>query len=128
MRVLLAHAPNLALTDADGDTALEIAIQQAQSSQIVNENVELVVLLIRAGAPLDEVEREDLCILAATSASAVYALIDRGVVIRDLQGDSGQTPLHWAAQFLSVDCALLSLLVDVCDVDLDVHARGSVCM
>jgi hypothetical protein len=46
------------------------------------------VLLIRAGAPLDEVEREDLCILAATSASAVYALIDRGVVIRDLQGDS----------------------------------------
>jgi ankyrin repeat protein len=45
MRVLLAHQPNLALTDVHGETALKCAIR--------HQDEEIILPLIRAGASLD---------------------------------------------------------------------------
>jgi ankyrin repeat protein len=99
--------------DSDGESALEIAIRIDHRS---NEDVAL--LLIRAGAPLDDVDRRNLCGLAAISTTAVQVLMDHNVAISDLRDDFGQTPLHIATGYAPSDAALLSKLVD-CGVDLD---------
>jgi ankyrin repeat protein len=107
MHVLLAHRPNLALKDKYKKTALEYSISHGGELSIA-------LALIDAGSPRTS---SDLCNLAA-STSAVQALMDRGVVIRDLRTDFGETPLHLAAVMDDIDLPLLSMLIN-CGVDLE---------
>jgi ankyrin repeat protein len=105
--------------DSDGESALEIAIRIDHRS---NEDVAL--LLIRAGAPLDDVKPSCLCVLAGVSTTAVQVLMDHNVAISDLRDYIGQTPLHIATGYAPSDAVLLSKLVD-CGVDLDAISGGS---
>jgi hypothetical protein len=111
MRVLLSHWPNLALRSVDGKTALQCTIRFHFCQ---GEHVALQLIL--AGATLDCIDRGGLCTLAATSAFAT--LMERGVVVRDLRDDSGQTPLHWAVRVHQNAADLVSMLID-CGVDLE---------
>jgi ankyrin repeat protein len=120
MCALLGHRPNLGLRNVDGETALQFAIKSLAWS--VDD---IALLLIRAGAPLDDIGGEDLCRLAANSTSAVLTLMDHGVVVADVRDDLGQTPLHWAVRFESEDLAVLRLLVDVCGVDLEARTNDN---
>jgi ankyrin repeat protein len=118
MRVLLAHRPNLALRDMRGSTALHLAT-------LTTWRHECALLLILAGASLDGIDRGRLCWLAAHSTFAVQALMDRGVVVRNLHDDSGRTPLHHAVQRHPNDLGLLSMLVDVCGVDFELRSTDN---
>jgi serine/threonine-protein phosphatase 6 regulatory ankyrin repeat subunit B len=116
--LLLPHRPNLALKEKYGQTALRIAIRM-----LFFNTGNAVALLVRAGSPLDHITGE-LCQVAASSVSAVQALLDRGVVVRDLRDFAGRTPLHLAVCLRWDDSALLSMLVDVCRVDLEARSNG----
>jgi ankyrin repeat protein len=119
MRRLVAHRPNLALRDMNGDTALQIA------SRILSfRSDSIVLLLIQAGASLDDIMMDKgqsacLCRLAATTTLALQLLIDRGVVVRDLRDQFGRTSLALATR-MNADFAVLSKLVD-CGVALDIE-------
>jgi ankyrin repeat protein len=75
-------------------------------------------MLLEAGASL---ERADLCHLAATSTAAIQALINRGVVVREIVRGVGYTPLHEAA-CCSRARDVLDMLVNVCGFDLEVRS------
>jgi ankyrin repeat protein len=66
--------------------------------------------------------------LAATSTAAIHALINRGVVVREIVGSNGATPLHRAASFTR-DADVLDMLVNVCGLDLDAQDNhGTTCV
>jgi hypothetical protein len=83
------------------------------------------MMLIEAGAPLEGVDRRNLCRLA-DSVSAIQTLLRRGVVVSELRDTEGQSPLH-IADFSN--SALLDMLVNECGVDLEARDNsGSTCL
>jgi ankyrin repeat protein len=124
LRLLLARGPNLALRDVDGKTALQYAIEKPVWHN-GNDNDNAALLLIRAGAPLEHVDRGDLCRLAATSTTAIEVLTSHDVVVGELRDKHGRTPLHWAVHQNAHNSALLSMLVDVCGVDLEARTSSN---
>lgn len=115
LRVLLAHRPNLRLTDAVGQTALRTALNLGDDRAIV--------LLIEGGAPLDDSVL--VCEVASAGVDAIEALRGRGVVLSELRGRNDCTPLHFVA--IAGDVAAMSLLIR-CGVDLDARdALGETC-
>jgi ankyrin repeat protein len=86
--VLLAYRPNLALKDADGFTPLHLAI--------VHRRDRIAVMLIEAGAPVD-LTLSLVVKFIATNKNATQAVIKRGLDLRNVQYESGRTPLHAAA-------------------------------
>jgi ankyrin repeat protein len=113
LALLLARQPNLCVKNAINETPLEYAL--------LGGNVNAAAMLLAAGAPLDGLSARALCPLAAINTSAIQALTDRGVVVRELRGDRNETPLHWAARW-GCDRAVFSMLVDVCGVDVEARA------
>jgi ankyrin repeat protein len=113
LRALLAHRqrPNLELTDASGDTPLGVSLW--------NDDVQIVVMLLKAGASLATVSRRRLYTMVGWSADIIQALLDRGVVIGDLRDDDGQTPLHTA---VSAPLPLLNWLVSL-GIDINMTDR-----
>jgi hypothetical protein len=57
------------------------------------------LMLLEAGASVELMRRFSLCQFAAASTAAIQALINRGVVVREIVGRNGTTPLHGAARF-----------------------------
>jgi ankyrin repeat protein len=118
MRVLLAHRPNLALRNTNGETALQLIVRADP-----RHKGDIALQLLRAGAPLDGADRRDLCRLAAASTSAAQTLMDRGVVVRDLRAEYGTTPLH-VATLRGAELAVLGKLIE-CGVDVNARARDT---
>jgi ankyrin repeat protein len=126
MRVLLAHRPNLALKNKDGKSALQVAIcsggrYTSNGRFSCNESDDVAMQLIRAGASLDELNRDELCRLAAINTAAIQLLMNRNIVIGDLRDVMGQTPLHFAAHFGTIGTVLNKLLE--CGVDLEARKQ-----
>jgi ankyrin repeat protein len=134
MRVLLAHRPNLALKDGRGKSVLQAAIfseARVFGNFSFNENDDdddddVAMQLIRAGASLDELNRDELCRLAAINTAAIQLLMNRNIVIGDLRDENGRTPLHVAVGFGTVGAVLTKLLE--CGVGLEGRdAMGRTC-
>jgi ankyrin repeat protein len=121
MSVLLAHRPNLALKDMDGLTALRRAAQTLMPFRR-NENENVATLLIRAGASLDDLDRTELCRLAATSTTLIQMLLNHSVAVGDLRDEFEQTPLHIATRNRAPSLMVLSKLVE-CGVPLEARSR-----
>jgi ankyrin repeat protein len=124
MRLLLNHQPkpNLALKSSDGLTALQIAIGNLfPGDGSDKERSEFVTLIARAGAPLDNLSRVEMCRFAAVSVDTIQALMDRDVDFSDLRDDFLQTPLHVAARNRA-DLGVLRKLID-CGVDIEALDR-----
>jgi ankyrin repeat protein len=119
MSVLLAHRPNLTLVNGVGFTSLQVSFR-------LDANYRISTMLIEAGAPLDLAANErDLCELAGSSTAAIQALVNRGVVIRDLRDRDGRTPLHCATMLRHRDpSAVLNMLINDCGVDLSARTTG----
>jgi hypothetical protein len=64
-----------------------------------------------------------LCQFAAASTAAIQALIDRGVVVRELRTFDDGTPLHAAGVVTMRDAAVFDMLVNVCGTGLEVRHR-----
>jgi ankyrin repeat protein len=127
MRVLLAHRPNLALKNKDGKSALQVAIcsggrYTSNGRFSCNESDDVAMQLIRAGASLDELNRDELCRFAAINTAAIQLLMNRNIFIGDLRDKMGQTPLHFAAHFKNIGSVLNKLLE--CGVDLEARTKG----
>jgi ankyrin repeat protein len=119
LALLLAHQPNLAAFDVDSKSAFCNAV-----SICSRDGGRCAVMLLEAGASL---ERADLCHLAATSTAAIQALINRGVVVREIVRGGVYTPLH-AAACRSRARDVLDMLVNVCGFDLEVRINGRTCV
>jgi ankyrin repeat protein len=114
LAALLARRPNLAVVDLDGKTALCRALASCRT-----DRGRCALALLEAGATLERVRANAaaVCNFAATSTAAIQALLDRGVVLRDIVLGNGKTPLHVAAEFCR-DPAVFAMLVNVCGVDM----------
>jgi ankyrin repeat protein len=123
--VLLAHRPNLALKESvDNRSVLQIALINQLVARFLgtgDEAIAVILRLIRAGAPLGDIDRGYFCRLAAIDLSTMQLLMDRGVVMRDLRDHTGTTPLHIATRRRS-DLGVLSKLLD-CGVDLEARSN-----
>jgi hypothetical protein len=86
LALLLARRPNLAVVDVDGRTALYFAVRYS-----TRDNGRCALMLLEAGASLDEADDSDLCLFAATSTAVIQALVNRGVVVRELRDSDGST-------------------------------------
>jgi ankyrin repeat protein len=117
--LLLARRPVLELADSAGHTPLDVALRSANDRRIV-------AMLIRAGAPLRRLERDDCQLLrmALSNVFVLRALIGRrfplsSECIRCLK----QPPLHYLASdiFPKSGChpLLMSWLVHAAGVDLE---------
>lgn len=87
------------------------------------------LLLLESGASLSGggVNMDGLVRFASMSTAAIQALLDRGVVVSKLRDEFGATPLHWAAR-RNCDSVVLSMLVNVCGIDLEMpNFRGHTC-
>jgi ankyrin repeat protein len=118
-QVLLCNKsrPNLDLVDSQGRTPLELAIS--------SHRIRIVVMLIEAGARLDNVRR--LCAAAAMSMAIIKALVGRGIVIRDLRDSDMRTALHAAAS-RRTHISIVEMLVNECGVDLNAQdSSGDTC-
>lgn len=119
LAALLARRPNLALREY-GQTALDFAL--------VSRHPQLIAMLIAAGAPIDGHVRRRLCEVAVLSSAIVQALMDRGVVLRELFDEQQRTPLHWAGVGVC-DLAALDMLVNVCKIDVNQRdSYGCTCL
>jgi ankyrin repeat protein len=115
--LLLARQPNLGLKDWNRRTPLDCSVE-------CTGNERMTAMLIEAGAL---VSREEMCRLAGRSTDVIQALLNRGIVVSDLRNEDEQTPLHCTATF-QFNPAVLSMLVNVCGVDLDAQdRRGNTC-
>jgi ankyrin repeat protein len=130
--LLLAHKPNLELLAHSSDLVQKIdakdkakhtALQRALS---MPDNERVSLILVEAGASLERVAPGDLCRFAATSTAAIQALLERGVVVRELRDDYGLAALHCAAADTD-DMAVLSMLVNVCGFRLARDSLGCAC-
>jgi ankyrin repeat protein len=117
LALLLARQPNLAAVDADERTAFCIALR---NFPVVGERCAL--MLLEAGASVELVSWH-LCQFAAASTAAIQALIDRGVVVRELRTFDDGTPLHAAGVVTMRDAAVFDMLVNVCGTGLEVRHR-----
>jgi ankyrin repeat protein len=121
LALLLARQPNLAIVDVFKDTALCCATRAGLS-----DGARSALMLLEAGSSLESVRHDLLCHFASQSTAAIQALINRGVVVREIVGRNGVTPLHYAACFTR-DADLFDMLINVCDLDArDCHGLTSV--
>jgi hypothetical protein len=81
------------------------------------------LILLEAGASLEQEDPADLCQFAATSTATIQALIDRGVNVRELRISDDSTPLHVAA-WSCRDADVFEMLVKVCGIDLEARNRS----
>jgi ankyrin repeat protein len=117
--LLLAHQPNLSLCDITGRTSLQLAFEVFSSEQAL-------LMLIKAGAPLENLHPDFLPRFALTSVAAIEALLARGVILRDLCCSFNQTLLHRAARIENID--MLHFLVNVSKLDLEARdLNGDTC-
>jgi ankyrin repeat protein len=120
LAVLLAHRPNLELTDNQSrKTPLQFSIN---SSDETNDSIS--VMLINAGASLDSLPTGALCKLASRSTSAIQALLNRGVVLNQLRNlNNDNTPLHLIASRAGGDAAtveaVVKMLINQCGADVE---------
>jgi ankyrin repeat protein len=113
--ILLSYQPNLGLQTQNGFTVLQSVLPASN----------FATLLIKAGAPLQDT---DLLAFSISSTDTIQALLDRGVVINQLTSHYGFTPLHKAAT-LTRNTAVLDMLLNVCDVDIEARdMRGNSCI
>jgi ankyrin repeat protein len=122
---LLKHRPNLELVDnVYNQSALQLSLD---FSDFANDCVS--VMLINAGASLALcAELRCLCSVASRSTSAIQALLNRGVNVNRLRNLEMRTPLHLVACSTRPDAAVLSLLINGRDVDLEVRdSFGQTC-
>jgi hypothetical protein len=120
LALLVTRRPNLGLKESSGSTAIQFAFA-------FERNERAWLLLLEAGAALDDLEGvlfARLLNFVATSTAAIRAVLGRGVVVRELRSKAGETPLHKAAALAS-DMAALSMLVNVCGVDLEARDSNS---
>jgi ankyrin repeat protein len=80
LALLLARQPNLAAVDVNGETSFCFALRSCH-----NDDGRCALMLLEAGASLERADPFHLCRFAATSTAAIQALIDRGVVVRELR-------------------------------------------
>lgn len=117
LRVLLAHRPNLARKNREGDTPLECSLSMVFNSA----NDRIVTMLLKAGAPLKNVKPALLCRRVAQSPDFIQSLLHRNIVVCELSDNKGQTPFHYAARG-DFRTAALDMLVAL---GADVNARDS---
>jgi ankyrin repeat protein len=118
LALLLAHKPNVGLRCQDGNTPLENSLSfDIDSGEHMNDFERIALMLIEAGAPLEDVH--GLCHLAATSTSAIRALHRRGVVFDKVADCYQRTALHFAVAMR--DSAVVDMLVNECGQDLEVR-------
>jgi ankyrin repeat protein len=118
LALLLARQPNIAAADAGGRTAFYYAV-----CSCLTDGGRSALMLLEAGASLAEADPVDLFRFAAASTAAIEALLDRGVVVREIVSTSGTTPLHEAARHAHAD--VVAMLVNVCGVDVTRDRSGS---
>jgi ankyrin repeat protein len=118
LAVLIAHRADLGCIDAAGLAPIDIAFKRSHEH--------CVAMLIRADAPLD---RARSCKAAAMGVESVQALMDRGIVVRELRNGRDCTPCHLAIRRECVDLGpLMHKLVHVCGIDVNaVDAAGDTC-
>jgi ankyrin repeat protein len=117
LAVLLPHLPDLTRLDCSARTPLRAAFEMRRILQHRDVDTLLVsLLLIEAGAPLDQLSTLPLSRFAAHSTRAIRALIARGVVLSQLQDDS--TPLVAAGKY-STDTDVAAMLVNKLGCDLN---------
>jgi ankyrin repeat protein len=123
LALLLARQPNLAAVDAAGETAFCIALEVCDS-----DGGRCALMLLEAGASLKGGVSCDFCLFASKSMAAIQALMDRGVVVRNLRNLDNGTPLHEAA-WRCQDAGVFNMLVNVCGIDLETRDRcGQTCL
>jgi ankyrin repeat protein len=115
LAAILRHNPNLALRDKGKRTPLDTALEMIGGKW--------TAMLIAAGAPLDRVDRMQLCFAAGLSRDIVVALHNRGFVVRDLVGHDGGSPLHSAVSRYGIPC--MDVLVNLCGCDVNQRNRFS---
>jgi len=118
LALLLARQPNLAAVDMDQRSIFRTAVNHCD-----RDRGQCALMLLEAGAPLDA--RANLCEFAAKSTAAIQALLDRGVVVRDIRDWDNDTLLHKAAA-VGHDSDLFTMLVNVCGSDLEARNRDGV--
>jgi ankyrin repeat protein len=94
-----------------------------QKSLSIFDNDRVSLMLLQAGAPLDIVNTNYLFRFASTGTIAIRALLDRGVAVRDLRNEPGETLLHQIVRSDEDVIATLDLLVNTCGVDLEHRDR-----
>jgi ankyrin repeat protein len=123
LELLLAHQPNVDVTDVGGKTAFFFAVRLSDE-----DASSCALMLLEAGASLEQEHPADLCRFAATSTATIQALIDRGVNVRELRISDDSTPLHVAARGCR-DAGVFNMLVNVCGIDLETRDRcGQTCL
>jgi ankyrin repeat protein len=111
LKLLLTHGPNLAQLDANGHGLVEYSLRYTEEEKIW-------IMLVEAGAPLNDIPANLMSLFATRSTTALQSLINRGVVLSDTRDFEGKTPLHSAVH--KRDCgAVLDMLINVCQVDLE---------
>jgi hypothetical protein len=111
LALLLARQPNLTIVNASKQTAL-----CCTSRASPRDGGRCALMLLEAGASVELMRRFSLFQFAAVSTAAIQALINRGVVVREIVGRNGATPLHGAARFArDVDVTARNGHADVVD-------------
>jgi ankyrin repeat protein len=123
LELLLAHQPNVDVTEVGGKTAFFFAVRLSDE-----DASSCALMLLEAGASLEQEHPADLCQFAATSTATIQALIDRGVNVRELRISDDSTPLHVAARGCR-DAGVFNMLVNVCGIDLETRDKfGETCV
>jgi ankyrin repeat protein len=121
VQYLLQNNALLDEVDDQGKTACYLAFELSTTYQYppnaANTSRNIFSLLLAAGSSLSGFTEKDLCYCASTSTTAIQALLDRRVVIRNLRG-SGMTALHMCIRDMR-DVDTLKMLVDICGIDID---------
>jgi ankyrin repeat protein len=128
VKVLLAHTPNLAATNVEGKSIVSYCLTSHYHPEPAY--VHVAAMFVEAGAPFDCLDRLELCKFAGSSTYAIQALTKRGVVVRDLRDDAGNTPLHAAVNpkliaYWGLRCDLTAVRMLIFDCGVDLEARGS---
>lgn len=87
---------------------------------------EIAWFLIHSGASLETIDHRYLCKFSVAKIKNLRVLIERGVVIRNLSGFMGESPLYSLLYFRgnNDEEQMLHMLVNVCGVDLESRIFG----
>jgi hypothetical protein len=91
-----------------------------------NGDYEIAWFLIHSGASLETIDHRYLCKFSVAKIKNLRVLIERGVVIRNLSGFMGESPLYSLLYFRgnNDEEQMLHMLVNVCGVDLESRIYG----